>query len=254
MKQIQHDEIDLLKLFGTLWDRRWFITAFTLIAMLIGSGFLFFKEATYSSKLNLFFDNTPPFYKTSKVIADLDKNFYLKSNFLNWKKNNKKTLLTYDKFSNTENVNGFSVTRPASSQLAIIKKNMQNDYFIQINSGDVSILRDLFKYTHYINDIMLKDYINRAKDERKHMEIRFKALSLSDGSIIEEFLSIDRFIVNASKGAQVFTIKNPSKPQKTSPRPKLILIISVLLGGMVGVMYVLISNAIRKLKESSAKS
>ena len=254
MKQIQDDEIDLLKLFGTLWDGKWFITAFTLIAMLIGSGFLFFKEATYSSKLNLSFDNTPPFYKTSKVLADLDKNFYLKSNFLNWKKNNKKTLLTYDKLSNTENVNGFSVTRHESLQLAIIKKDVKNNIFIQINSGDFSILSDLFKYTHYINDVMLKDYINRANYERKHMEIRFKDLSLSKSNNIDVFLSIDRFIMNASKGAQVFTIKNPSKPQKTSPRSKQILILSVLLGGMVGVMYVLISNAIRKLKESSAKS
>ena len=41
---------------------------------------------------------------------------------------------------------------------------------------------------------------------------------------------------------------------KSQKKSMLYVALSIVLGGMVGVMYVLISNAVRKRKESSAKA
>ena len=39
MNQVQDDEIDLFELFQTLWDGKWLISAFVVLATLIGFGY-----------------------------------------------------------------------------------------------------------------------------------------------------------------------------------------------------------------------
>ena len=57
MNQRQSDEIDLFELFATLWAGKWIISTFSLIAVLLGSGFLFVKGSVYESKLIYSIDN-----------------------------------------------------------------------------------------------------------------------------------------------------------------------------------------------------
>ena len=44
MQQIHDDEIDLLKSLETLWNDKWLIVAFTFIAILIGTGYIYYKK------------------------------------------------------------------------------------------------------------------------------------------------------------------------------------------------------------------
>ena len=73
-------------------------------------------------------------------------------------------------------------------------------------------------------------------------------------SVISDILSIDRYISAAEKGANALIIQRPTMPKKKSPIPSLILAISVVLGGMVGVFFILIRNAITKRKEQLAEA
>ena len=86
MNQIQNDEINLFELFATLWGGKWIISTFLLIAVLIGSGFLFVKDSVYESRSVYSVDTIPPFYENAtvltelaydneKVMADFEKNF-----------------------------------------------------------------------------------------------------------------------------------------------------------------------------------
>tara|TARA_B110000008_G_scaffold277037_1_gene317518 strand:- start:828 stop:1604 length:777 start_codon:yes stop_codon:yes gene_type:complete len=258
MNQIQDDEIDLFELFQTLWDGKWLISAFTFIAMLIGAWYLNIlnKEVQYESKLTYVVDNVPPFYRASTVFFDFKNNFYSKRNFENWKKTYGKTSFVYEDFSITEVINGFVFTKPEGQQLATISSSSSegNEYFILIKTNNLSTLDGFFKYAQFINQLLNKEYVERAKTELKIMKLRFKDLSSVDSKIVQNVLSIDRFVMTAEKGADILTIQHPSIPNKVSSKLKSIFFIFILSGAILGVLYVFISKAISNRKERQLKA
>ncbi|MAS74723.1 MAG: hypothetical protein CMM71_08440, partial [Rhodospirillaceae bacterium] len=125
--------------------------------------------------------------------------------------------------------------------------------FVLVKSNQLPILVDFFKYANHINTALKKEYVQRAKEELNIIETRFKDFSTPNDSIIANTLPIDRYIVSAEKGSSVLAIQRPTMPKKVSPKSSLILSMSVVLGGMVGVIFVLVRNAITKRKGQLAK-
>ena len=64
---------------------------------------------------------------------------------------------------------------------------------------------------------------------------------------------ISRFIIAIENGSRVMILNYPSFPKKTSPKIILIISCSIVLGGMIGSVIVLVNNKIRKRKESVSK-
>ena len=254
MNLVQDDEIDLFELFQTLWDGKWLISAFVAIAVLLGGAFLLFKDAVYESKLIYSIDTIPPFYNANKALTDFRNKFYSVSVFEEWKQNNSNTSLVFEDFSATEVVSGFVLSKGEDEQLATLAYEKKSGSFVLVISNQVPILDDFFKYTTHINTTLKKEYIQRAKQELNIIETRFKDFSTANDSIISNILSIDRYIVLAEKGSSVLAIQRPTMPKKVSPKSSLILALSVVLGGMVGVFFILVRNAIAKRKEQLANS
>jgi capsular polysaccharide biosynthesis protein len=248
------DEIDLFELFEMLWDGKWLISAFVAIALLLGSGFLLLKDASYESKLVYSVDTLPPFYGADKASTDFQNKFNSVSVFDEWKQNNTNTTLVFEDFSATEVVEGFVLSKDEDEQFATFASEKKGGSFLLVKSNQLPILEELFKYATHIN-VLLKDvYIARAKEELIIIEARFKDLSTTDSNIVDTILSIDRYIASAEKGAGVFTIKNPTIPKKVSPKSSLILALSIVLGGLVGAFFILVRNAITKRKEQLVKA
>ena len=250
INQVQDDEIDLFELFQTLWDGKWLISVFVAIAVLLGGGFMLSKEAVYESKLIYSVDTIPPFYEANKVSTDFQNKFYSVSVFEEWKKNNGDTSLVFDDFSATEVVDGFVLSKDEDEQLATLASEKKGDSsFVLVKSNQLPILDDFFEYATHINGLLKDEYVVRAKEELNIIDARFKDLGSADRNIVDTVLSIDRYIVTAEKGAKVLAIQRPTMPKKVSPKVSLILALSVVLGGMVGVFFILVRNAIAKRKE-----
>ena len=248
------DEIDLFELFEMLWDGKWTITLFVAIAVLLAGSFLLLKEASYESKVIYSIDNIPPFYDADNASSDFQKMFYSANIFNEWKENNSNTPLVFEDFSKSQVLDGFVVSKNEDELFATIASENKGGSFLLVKSNQLPILDDFFKYATHIN-VLLKDmYIARSKEELKIIEARFKDLSTADSNIVDTILSIDRYIVLAEKGAGVFTIQNPTIPKKASPKSSLILALSIVLGGMVGVFFIIVHNAITKRKEQLVKA
>jgi LPS O-antigen subunit length determinant protein (WzzB/FepE family) len=252
MQQIQNDEIDLFQLFKTLWDGKWLISAFVAIAVLLGGGFLLLKEAVFESKLIYLVDTIPPFYNANKVSTDFQKRFYSVSVFKEWKQNNSNTSLVFEDYSSTEVVDGFVLSKK-NGQLATLSEN-KGISFVLVKSNQLSILNDFFKYANYINVLLKDEYVVRAKEDLKIIGARFKNVGTTNSNVLDTLLSINRYIVTAEKGQNVFAIQRPTMPKKVSPKSSLTLIISAAFGGIFGVFFVLVRNAITKRKEQLAKA
>jgi len=244
------DDIDLFEFFETLWDGKWLITAFVAIAFLLGGSFLLLKDAVYESKLIYSVDTLPPFYEAKKASKDFQNKFYSVKVFNEWKQNNSNTTLVFEDFSMTKAVDGFVLSKNEGEQLATLASKKKDGSFVSIKSNQLNILDDFFEYTKHIDELLKNEYLIRAKDELTIIEARFKDLSTTDNNIVNTILSIDRYIVSAKRGASVLTIQRPTMPKKVSPQSSLILAMSVVLGGMVGVFFILVRNAIKKRKEN----
>ena len=248
------DEIDLFELLQTLWDGKWLISAFVAIAVLLGGAFLLSKDAMYESKLIYSIDTIPPFYNADKASTDFQNKFYSASVFEEWKKNNGDTSFVYDDFSATEVLDGFVLSKNEDEQLATLASENKGGSFVLVKSNQLPILDDFFEYATHVNGLLKDEYVVRAKEELNIIDARFKNLGLADSNIVDTVLSIDRYIVTAEKGANVLAIQHPTMPKKVSPKVSLILALSVVLGGMIGVFFILVRNAIIKRKEQLAKA
>ena len=249
MNKIQDDEIDLFELCYTIWNGKWLISAFTSITMLMGAGYIYYKEPLYDSKINYFVDNIPPFYEAPKVLGDFKKKFFQKKNFQDWKELVGKTSLVFEDFSTTEIIDGVVIKKSEFNQLALIDTGKNKNTFITIKTNRLSVLEDFFKYADFINDLLNREYVDRAKYEQKIIKSRFKYLSLANNDIIQFILSIDRFVVTINNGAKIFSIQHPTMPIKISPKSIPIMFMSLILGGMIGIFYVFISNFISNHKK-----
>ncbi len=251
MTQTPNNEIDLLKVFQMFWDRKWLITAFTLIATMIGVTIFSYKEETYESKLSFTIDNIPPFneYDKRKVKNDFDNKFYSKKVFDDWVKNNGKNSLVFDDFSRTEVIDGFVLSKKTDTlNVEIIFSNKKKESYILIKSNELLVLKDFFNYSNYVNHLLAKEYFHLANNELKIIETNFNNTSV-DQKIANFILSNKIYVDKIQKGAKVFTIQYPSKPTRTSLGLKFILALSVILGVMTGAIYVIFFNTIRKLRE-----
>ena len=210
------------------------------------------KDALYESKLTYTLNTIPPFYEPEKVSIDFQNKFYSLSVFEEWKQNNSNTSIVFEDFSATEMVDGFLLAKDKNKLLATFETKMKNYSYLLVKSNQLPIMDGFFKYVNHIN-VMLKDeYIARAKEELNIIESRFMDLG-RDTDILNTVLSIDRYIVSADKGALVLNIQRPTKPKKVLSS-FLVIAISVFLGGMVGVLFILVRNAITKRKEQLAKA
>ena len=254
MNQIQDDEIDLFELFQTLWHGKGLISAFVALALLLGSGFLLVKDAVYESKLIYSVDTAPPFYGANKALTDFQKMFYSVSVFEDWKEKSGNSSLVFEDFSATEVVDGFVLSKDENEQLATLTSKNKGGSFVLVKSNNLLILDNFFKYATHINKLLTNEYVVRANEELKIIESRFNELSLADSTIVQTVLLIDRYIVMADKGANALSIQPPTMPEKVSPKPTLILAMCVVLGGMIGVFFILVRNAIKKRKEQLAKA
>ena len=245
------DEIDLFELFAVLWDGKWFIGVFVAVALSIGGGVLLVKDEVYESKLTYEAANLPPFVDQAAALSDFRTMFYAKDTLDSWKSVNETSRILFKDLSNKTFIDGILVSKDEGDMLAILSsKNGGN--FVLVRSNDLVLLNEFFLYAAHINHMLKSNYILRAKDELEMIEARFNDVGIMSDNVIQNLLATDRFIVTAEKGGDVLSIQRPTFPIKISPKASLILALSILLGGMAGVVSLLLRNAIRKRKGQAA--
>ena len=250
MNQIQNeDEIELFEILNTLWNGKWIISSVVVIAVVLGCCFLSLKDAVYESKLIYSIDNLPPFYNQEKVSADFQKKFYLKSIFESWKKNYSDTSLLFEDFNAEQVVQGFIFSRSDNKKLATMREEKMGVSSIIVKTNKFQILDDFYKYATHVNNELTRDYILRANDELKIIEKRYNKINVQDSIMVNDMLSLERYIDTAYQGSSVFAVQRPSMPRKVSMKSSVTIGLSIVLGILGGVFLVLFSNVLKMRKE-----
>jgi len=191
-------------------------------------------------------NTNPRFSDANNVLTDFKKKFYSVSVFDEWKKNNSDSSLVYDDLSLLEVVDGFVLSKK-EAELATLAFNNKDSYLILVKSNQLRILDDVFEYATFINGLLRYKYIALAKNELKFLQAHLE--DFKDSRILQNMSTLDRYINSAEMGESVLEIMRPTMPKKISPKSFLTLTLSIVLGGIVGVFFILVRNAITKRKE-----
>lgn len=224
------DEIDLFEFFETLWDAKWLISVFVALATLIGFG--------YSQVAQPKYDVTVPFrvnvysvlsqqicesnnqnqkdWRASDCLADGTLSYFLERLGSGWSLSAKSDAITYA----TSTPSSVDTYEDALSN-ALISTNEA------LRSEAISELASIESVS---ND-------NVLATER----------------VATNMLNAKRVVQSIDNGQSAITFGSVSVV-KSSPKVPLILALSVVLGGMVGVFFILVRNAITKRKEQFAKA
>ena len=205
------DEIDLFEFFETLWDGKWLISAFVALATLIGFGYSQVAQPKYDVSVPYSFN----FYSVSaQQICG--------SNIGCMEKETRKRLSSLLEGEWSSNIS-FTTTAPLDL----------SEYQSQIEQANIELTNEV--------------YVD-AKTELVLIQTEMTNALLSTEIVATNMLNAKRIVQSIDNGQSVITFGSVSIV-KSSPRVPLILTLSVMFGGMFGVFFILVRNAITKRKE-----
>lgn len=246
------DEIDLFELIEILWMGKVIIALFVLVSALLSGIYLAITPAQYQSKIyySVGMNNSLNIEeKDKKITNDFQEKFFSKKTIDEWKMGNQQSTLNFDFLSSTTVVDGFTVLKNKSDQNVSFEiKNKQN--YLVVNVSDHQIIADVLDYAKFSNSKLTREYQEMIQNQIADYQSALSGRS-SDSVIavtnIVQLKTLEREIQNGSK---VLNIKAPTQPEKLSPKTLLILALSLMMGGFMGVVYVLIKNGIQKRKQA----
>lgn len=222
-----NDEIDLFELFETLWDGKWLIVGSCVVPILIGFGYTQLATAKY--KVSVPFD-VKIHSLISQQVCEIQRG--------------RQTRVDCMKEVTLHNV---------SNELGAQWKSDSKNNFVFTETDSPENTAD---YERMFGEVQVE--INRKLVEQAKEELLFIT-----GKDFGELRNTERAATNAIYAKRIINAleKNSinavlfKKPliTKSSPKTALTLSMSVVLGGMLGVFFVLLRNAIHKRKKQRAK-
>ena len=248
---INDDEINIFGLLQTLWKRKWVIGIFIFIAILSASIFIKMSDPVYESRLKYKLEYNPPGYTKDKILIDFKKLFFAENFFERWKKKNSTSSLNYEQINVSKIKDGYLIAKDKDDLFVNFLEVKGNNYIL-IKSNNLSLLDDIFNYANFVNITMKSNYVSSIKNELEIIEKRLDDNSLAYSQFLEQVLRIDRFKVAMNNEANILNLERPTMPIKISPKSIPIIIISTVLGGILGAFAVFTYNLIHKHKKQTA--
>ena len=213
-RPIYDDEIDLLELFQTLWEGKWLIGLFIAIATLMGLGY------AQASQTEPKYDVSVPYiFNIYSVSAQQTCN----SNIGCMEAEAKKRLSFFlgDTWSPSFS---FRTTTPLDS----------SEYQSQIKIANAALTDEMYE---------------EAKAEVVFIQTEIANALLSTERVATNMLNAKRVMRHIDSGQRAISFGSVVVAESPSPNVLRVLAPASVLGGMVGVFFVLIRNALSKRRE-----
>ena len=250
----QADEINLFELFEILWEGKWWLAGFVALALFSAGVFLLYKGPVYESRLFYTTQKLPYFINSGEAYTDFKQMLFNETTFNDWKKTNPEITMPFAYINLTEMLEGFIIAKEEDEQLVTLEVDKDhlkgNRAFVLVKSAKPDILPTadyLYLYMQHINTLLTARYLQTAKDALIIIEARFKDYSAINDSVVNNTLAIDRYIKSVEEGAKALTIDRPGRPRE-AVSSAMALVLAVIAGGIIGIFYVFLRNAIRRHK------
>ena len=120
-----------------------------------------------------------------------------------------------------------------------------------VRTNQLPVIFDFMKYTKHVATLLNNDYVVLAKSKLQNYKSIIGNKSV-DIKIVEKIVSLENFILLSSQ-SDLIGFDQPPFPKKISPRSLRIIAISIILGFIIGILFVIIRNAIINRNERLIK-
>jgi capsular polysaccharide biosynthesis protein len=226
IRPTHNDEIDLFEFFETLWNGKWLISAFVALATLIGFGYSQVAQPKYNVsvpfRVNVYSTLSQQICESNNqkywldCLADGTLNYFLERLGGEWRLRDKSDIITY---ATSTPLSGNDYEAALSNALMSTNEALKGEAISELTSIE-SVSNDNVMATERVATNMLN-----AKRVVRSIDSGQNAISFGSVSVV-----------------------------KSSPKLPLILAVSIVLGGMVGVLVILVRNTVTKRTEPLAKA
>jgi len=221
------DEIDMFELFETLWRGKRLISA--VIAIFVISGLVYSQLAKPKFEVSVSYD-----FK----IFSLNSQQYC---------NGKISCISS---MNSKQLNVVLANTGWNSKNIVSKIDKGSKLVLNTNAPvNVKTHND---FMEKVNQLITNKIYNEALNEVAIISTEMNNALLKSERVANNKLKALR-IIQAIDNGQKAIYFSPFVIKKTSPKTQLILVFSILLGGFISVVFVLVNNVIRKRKEIASK-
>ena len=216
---VQDDEINLFELLQTLWDGKWLISACVVLATLVGFGYSQVAQPKYDVSVPYICNIYPVSVKQNcgKKVGCMEKQTIKRFLSLlgnSWRQ--KKSTLSFK----------------TSSPLDL------SEYKSQIEDANTAFSNEIY---------------TEATSEINIIQTELTDTLLSTEIVASNMLNAKRVVMLIDSGKNTITF-GPVSVVKSSSKVQVILVLSIILGVMLGVFVILVRNAIAKRKDQLSKS
>ena len=224
------------------------------LALFSAGVFLLYKDPVHESRLFYTIQKLPYFINSGEAYTDFKQMLFKETTFSDWKKTNPEITRPFAYINLTEMLEGFIIAKEEHEQLVTLevdKDHLKGDRaFVLVKSVKPDILTTadyLYLYMQHINTLLTARYLQTAKDALIIIEARFKDYSAINDSVVNNTLAIDRYIKSVEEGVEALTIDRARRPRE-AVSSAMVLVLAVIAGGIIGIFYVFLRNAIRRYK------
>ena len=245
---VQDDEIDLFEIAEILWRGKWQLLGAICISALCAFAFLFIKQPQFSSTIHMSERALPTHYEQGAALTKFKALFYSDAVFSEWKSEASNVTISFDSLSNEELSDGYRVLKDEENLFVVISDHSPSGARISVKTNELFIIEQYKRYSDYINQIVSDEFTATTSQYIVQFERQMTQFETIDNDFYSSFLSLSEFADYLNKGELVIAVSSPTKPKKVSLNSTTILVMAVLLGGFIGMIFVLIRNAVRTRK------
>lgn len=259
MHKNNDDDIDLFETFEMLWDGKLYLAFFIIISAFVTFFFIIDRSIVYQSVIKIKIEKIPPNFTYKDVFYDYKKMFLQEDIFTSWKSKNPSSQFVFDQINNTFTQNGITLTKETASKIIKLTEVNSATLDVLVNTDQIVFLDEVYKYSSYVNEILKEEYLLMAEHELKKKSASVitetsdfynkKIIKKADNYNTIKKSEIFRYIYLLNKGYKTFDIKRPTMPQKLGTNNNLVIILSIIVGGLVGVFFLIVKDAINIRRE-----
>ena len=253
------DQIDLFELVEILWSEKVIIGRFLAVALVVGGFWIASNKKTYETSIE-FEIITHQSESGEQVVADLRKGFHSKDTFSQWSETMPNAKLQLEDVVPTVLINEVVFAADIVEEALVLIL----DDKILIRSNETGLVLNTLDYAQFVADLLSQSYAKKGQEEYDRL------LALSDrlferrdrGSLpatfnglpaLERLTALDSYLSRVRDGAKLLHIRLPKEPVATNISNQVVLAVSMLIGGVFGVLFVLIRRAYRQRKSIRAR-
>jgi len=215
-----------------LYKKFFLLIIFGAFGLMLSSLYIINSDKEYISYF-MFKVNYPV---KEEVLELLEEKFRDEDIFSKWALEKNPKIISYDEFKSEMNVKSLSFYKERKN-LKVDKKSN----FFSVVFKDIEAPAEYLSYLNFLNDELSKNYINRLNKEKDQIESTYEKL-IGDGVNIAEnyfmqITEINQKIDNLSN-QRILRIYPPTYPSQTYPSNNLLMILSFLIGFLIGLFYI----------------